>query len=113
MARRLSVEYGTVHRVTREAGLILPFCRAGRLRKISQDLQRVAISAITTGRADTATDVQRMLAADHGVNVSPQTVRNMLKKNGLRASSKAKKPLLTKRHRRLRLQFAKSMKTGP
>jgi hypothetical protein len=52
-------------------------------------------------------DVQRLLAAGHGVDVTPQTVRNMLKDSGLRAAPKVKKPLLTKRHRRLRLQFAK------
>ena len=52
-------------------------------------------------------DVQRLLAAGHGINVASRAVGNMLRGGGFRAVPKVKEPLLTKRHRRLRLQFAK------
>ena len=52
-------------------------------------------------------DVQRLLAAGHGINVASRAVGGMLRGGGLRVVPKVKEPLLTKRHRRLRLQFAK------
>jgi transposase len=107
VARRLSVGYGTVHRVIHKAGVNVIRRKTGRPRKITQAVQRIAVRAVTAGKVDTAVDVQRLLAVDYSVNVTPQTVRNMLTESGLKAAPKVKKPLLTKRHRRLRLKFAK------
>ena len=103
MARRLSVRYGTVHHAIFKADVHTPPRREGRPHQISQALKRVAIRAITAGRADTVVDVQRLLAAGHSIDVASQTVRNMLKDSGLRAAPKVEKPLLTKRHYRLHL----------
>jgi hypothetical protein len=41
-----------------------------------------------------------------GESISVRTVRRALKKVGMRAVVKRKRPLLTNRHRRLRMDFA-------
>ena len=41
-----------------------------------------------------------------GIGVTPQTVRNVLRESGLKAKKKPKKPALTARHRKARLDFA-------
>ena len=47
-----------------------------------------------------------MLLKDSGKNVSPETLRNYFKIEGLKSGAKVKKPLLTARHRNQRLAFA-------
>ena len=107
VARRLSVGYVTVYRIAQESNIGVALCKTGRPCKISEHLKRLVVRTITTGRVDTAVDIQRLLAADYNIKLTSQKVRNMLKVCGLKASHKVKKPLLTKRHRELRLQFAK------
>src|SRR5689334_4971375 len=81
--------------------------KKGRPKAISETLTRVCILNTTTGQADTAVDIQRQLASNHDVNVTSRTVENMMKRSGLKACVKVKKPFLSQRHRRLRLRFAK------
>jgi transposase len=107
IALKLDVGYGTVQRVVNGAGIDPKRAKAGRVRKISPHLRRLAVRSITSGKVDTAVDVKRMLVASHGVEVSVQTVRNELRASGLKARPKVKKPLLTKRFRQARLRFAK------
>jgi transposase len=107
VAKELSVGYGTVRRVAKEAGIAIPYRKGGRPKKISQTQCRNVVRAITSGRIDTAVDASKMLRDDFDVSVSPQTVRNTLKECDLTPAKKVKKPLLTKRHRRLRLEFAR------
>jgi hypothetical protein len=65
---------------------------------------------ICSGKCDTAVDVEKNLKEYNDIDVSAQTVRNVLKKNGLKAVVKKKKPLLTKRHRTRRMEFANKYK---
>lgn len=41
------------------------------------------------------------------MDACPQTLRNMLKRRGLKSAPKIKKPFLSSRHKKLRLEFAK------
>jgi hypothetical protein len=76
--------------------------RAGRPRKLSAR-DETAIARIVS----TATAVQHALKNDLGVDVHRNTVARSLKLSGLWAISKVHKPLLTTKHRKARLAFAK------
>jgi transposase len=107
IAQRMSVGYGTVRRVSKRERRNRFMSNGGRPKAISKALSRVCIRSIASGQANTTVDVQQQLAKDYDVHVTSETVRNLLKKNGLKARVKAKKPFLSQRHRRLRLDFAK------
>src|ERR1700742_1441640 len=63
---------------------------------------------ITTGKANTAVDVAKSLQDTFPEPVSAQTVRRGLKKIGLKAVVKAKRPFLSKCHMKERMDFALS-----
>ena len=65
---------------------------------------------VTAGELPTAVDAQELLEARLGITVNANTVQRALKKEGLVARTKVKKPLLSKRHRQLRLSFAQKYK---
>ena len=59
-----------------------------------------AICLISSGRAETAVEVTRALCDVVNGPVSPETTRRYLKKAGMKAVVKKKKPLLTAKHRK-------------
>jgi len=78
----------------------------GRPRSITPREEARIVRSICSGKAKTATDAHRMLVADSQRVVTPQTVRNMLRRRGLIAVTRKRKPLLKASHRRQRLAFA-------
>ena len=78
----------------------------GRPSKLSPSHIRHAIRLLSSGKADTAVQVTRQLCNITNQSLSVETVRQHLKKAGLKAAVKKNKPLLTKRHMRERLDFA-------
>jgi hypothetical protein len=80
----------------------LPKSRGGRPRIVSDTTSRLATCLITSGQADTAPQLQKLLP----VTACTQTIRNVLKREGLKAAVKRKKPALKPRHIRDRLEFA-------
>ena len=78
----------------------------GRPSKLSSTDVRHALRLIGTGKADNAVQVTRALAPITNNNVHPQTMRRHLKQAGMKAVHKQKKPLLTLRHQKNRLDFA-------
>jgi len=61
---------------------------------------------ISSGKADTAVDVTKTLRNVTNQSLSAQTVHNSLKLAGMKAMVKKKKPFLSKRHRKARMDFA-------
>jgi transposase len=78
----------------------------GRPRKLSPSDIHYSIRQITSQKAEHATEVTKTLRAMTGESISVKTVRRALKKAGMRAVVKRKRPLLTKRHRKARMDFA-------
>lgn len=97
----------TIGRIKKEVDTDKENSKGGRPSKLSYRDKQSICRQITTGKLDNA------VQATHFINniipnpVSPQTVRNTLKENGFRPIVKKKCPLLKKRHRQDRLQFAK------
>ena len=61
---------------------------------------------VTSGKADNAVPLTQELKDTASTEVSAKTVRRALKEAGLKAAPKKKKPQLTPRHIRQRLDFA-------
>ena len=78
----------------------------GRPSKLSPVNIRHAQRLISSGKVDTAVDVAKALRNVTNQSLSAQTVRNSLKLAGMKAVVKKKKPFLSKRHRKARMDFA-------
>lgn len=107
VASQLGLGYATVWRIRKQTLPNLPTQLAGRPRILNAYQERHILRSISSGRLDTATQIQRDLKNRQGINITTQTVRNMLKRNGLKSAVKVKKPLLKAKHRKQRLEFAK------
>ena len=74
--------------------------------KLSDTNIRHASHLLSSGKADTAVDVTKTLSSITSQSISAQTTRRYLKRHGLKAVVKKKKPLLSKKHRKDCLDFA-------
>ena len=83
----------------------------GRPRLLTSRDERILVHRIMTDECSTAVDVQKSLKVNEKLEVSTNTVRRALKRNGLKARSKTKKPLLSKTYRKKRLEFANKYRT--
>jgi hypothetical protein len=73
---------------------------------MTRAMERFCILEVTRGKIGTATDACRQLKKDFGVQVSANTVRRALCRHGLRAQVKKKKPQLSRKNIKDRLEFA-------
>ena len=110
VAKKLRLARSTVGDIRKKHLPDLPQPKGGRPQSLSENDCRYATRLITTGTFDTAIDVSRHFKKTSGITVSPDTIRRTLKKRGLKAGTKVRKPLLTLRHRKLRLKWAKMYK---
>ena len=102
VAERTHLSYSTVRRLYSTISHTIPRKYGGCPAKLSAQDRRLLVCKVTSGAVDTATKLKKTLDLD----VCVQTIRNALKKEGLRAAVKVKKPFLSKGHRRRRLEFA-------
>ena len=89
-----------------------PSNTAGRKKILSTRTRRKLLRLVTSGQADTAVDVKKSIENNEGIHCSVQTIRNALKEEGLKAYVKPKKPKLSPRQKRLRMEFATRYKDG-
>ena len=87
-----------------------PKAKSSRPHSLNEYQERAVIRSITSGRVNTAVEAQKYLEERQNVHVSAQTVRNMLKRKGLKSAVKKKKPFLKSQHIKDRLEFAKRYK---
>jgi hypothetical protein len=84
--------------------------RGGRPAKLTEANKRFCVRAIACGGLSTSAAVADKLKTELDVTVSPQTVRNTLRRAGLGAIEKKPKPFLSQRNIRQRLAFANKHK---
>jgi len=96
----------TIGRVKQEIDGNKENSKGGRPSKLSPRNKQAIIRQITTGRMDNAVQATQYINNIIPSPVSPQTVRNALKKDSFHAVVKQKRPLLKKTHRQARLKFA-------
>lgn len=75
--------------------------------------ERNIVRLVSSGRCTTATEAQRCLKSEYNFDISAQSIRRALKRNGLQSRVRRKKPLLRVRHRQRRLAFARKYKDWP
>ena len=78
----------------------------GHPPKLSTANIRFAQRLISSGKADTAVDVTKTLCNVTNQSLHAQTVRRHLKVAGMKAVVKKKRPFLSKKHRKARMDFA-------
>lgn len=84
----------------------LPKSSGGRPSKVTPTDIRHATCLISSGKADTAVDVVKTLQDVKNISISSQTMCRHLRKSGLKAVVKKKRPLLKPATRRDRLHWA-------
>jgi transposase len=110
IARAANVSHQTVYRVSKQFAFSVcsdPKLKGGRPQKLDARDRRALVRCVTSGRADTSTDLLHQSADSIRSSVSPSTIRRALKQEGLKSSVKQKKPLLLPRHKSQRLSFAR------
>ena len=96
----------TVGRISKEVLGDKENCPIGCPSKLSSCDQHPIIQQIRSGRLDNAVQVTQFINFTITTPVTPQTVRNVLKKSGFYSATKKKVPMLKKTHRQKRLEFA-------
>jgi transposase len=104
--KRVGVSHTTVNNVRRKYRENACVNQGGRPRKLTATDQRRLCRIISAGKVDNAVQVTKELRDVTNAKVSVQTVRRVLKKSGMKAVVKRKKPMLLSRHKRQRLNFA-------
>src|SRR6266542_3404994 len=79
----------------------------GRPRKLTERDERSIVRKILKRECNTAVDIQKTLRTEGELEVSANTIRRTLQRNRLVSRVKRKKPLLSKKYRKTRLEFAR------
>lgn len=82
--------------------------KVGRHKILSERDETFCVKQISTGKIPTAVGVSKELKKQFNITVSTDTIARVLKKRGLKSAEKKKKPLLSQKNIRSRLDFAKS-----
>jgi len=100
------VSKSTVSKLRNESG-ITKKKKFGRKKLLSKRDEEFCKNKIVTGQMQHATDVKKALEKNFGINVSTNTVKRSLHRSGLKVGKKKKKPALSPKNRKMRLEFAK------
>lgn len=84
--------------------------RPGWPPKLNERNERTIIRRLLIGEYTTAVSLTKSIQVNEDIEVSAETIRRVLRKNGFATRAKRKKPLLSKKHREKRLDFAKKFK---
>jgi transposase len=106
IASSTGVSYSSITRLRSKHLPHLLKSSGGRPTKLSPSNIRYAQRLIGTGKVENAVQVTKALQDIINQPLSAQTTRRYLKQSGMKAVVKKKRPLLTKRHRKERLDFA-------
>ena len=79
---------------------------AGHPSQLTTHDKQSTVCQISSGKLDNAVRATQFINSAIPNPVTPQTVRNVLKKNGFHSATKKTVPMLKKTHRQKRLEFA-------
>src|SRR5262249_19516605 len=108
VAEKVGISETTVNKIRKTRLSNLDKSKGGRPPLLSAQEERYIMRSITSGEYGTATAVLKELSKQRNKPPSVDTVRNVLKKNGLKAYHKVKKPTLGSKHSQLRFKFAQT-----
>lgn len=90
-----------------ESGSIENFPRIGRPKKLTDHNERYLMCQVKANPRLNASELAKMSSEQLNIDVTPQTVRNMLHKQDFHARIAKKKPYISKKNRQIRLAFGK------
>ena len=106
-SKRTGVSRTFIDRLRNERLPGLKVSKGDRPPVLSDADKRLCVRKVMVEGVESAVAVAKQLKDELGINVSPSTVRTALVDAGIGAVEKVSKPLLTAKHRKARLQFAK------
>lgn len=106
IAKQLHVSIGSVSTLRKTLRSDLSKFKGGRPSKLDDTTIRHAVRLITSGKVDTATQATKMLQHTSSTSFSVSSICRGFKSVGLKSVVKEKRPILSKRHRKERLEFA-------
>jgi transposase len=106
ISQRTGFSRSTISRLRSKKCSTLPKSIGGHPSKLSPANIHYAQHLITSGKAENAVQVTQTLSNIINQPLSPNTVRQHLKKSGMKAVAKSKRPFLSAKHRKARLDFA-------
>ena len=84
--------------------------KGGAKKKLSQRDEKFCAKQITSGESKSVVELTKTLKEKHNINVNRRTVARALNNQGLRAGEKKKKPGLSQKNIKARLEWAKERK---
>ena len=108
ISKRLSCSTGLVYKVLKRNKIEALKQSSGPKVKLSDRKQRILVRKFNEKVFLFASDAQKWFEERYEIEVSTETIRKILKKNGIKCHDKHKKPLLTAVHQKNRLKFAKA-----
>lgn len=106
IASAIGVGKTTVNDWAERASIDSPRAKTGRPEKLSPRERREAARLLKTGQCENAVQVRKAMNQNRDDKVCTQTIRNALRKERFVVRRLLKKPRLTPRHRRARLDWA-------
>ncbi|CEG64079.1 hypothetical protein RMATCC62417_01116 [Rhizopus microsporus] len=107
ISKRTGVGRTSINKLRNERLPGLKVSKGGRPPVMSDADKRLCVRNVMVEGVESAATVAKQLKGELGINVSLETVRNALVEAGIGAVGKVSKPLLTAKHRKAWLQFAK------
>ncbi len=109
IARQLHVSKTTVQRIAKAKNIQL-LSKRGAKKKLSLRDEKFCTKQITSGESKSVTELTKKLKDVHNIQVDRRTVARALNNCGLTAGEKKKKPSLSKKNIKARLEWAKEHK---
>ena len=106
IARNEKVGRSTVQRIAKANEIPLK-SKGGRKKKLTTRDEKFCAKQITSGKSKSVTELTKILKEDHNISIDRRTVARALNNQGLRAGEKKKKPGLSQKNIKARLEWAK------
>jgi len=110
VANKCSVSKSTVQRIRSTLNIPSNISSSGRKSKLSPQNKRYCIRSITSGQAKSTNELSKTLLSEFSINVNRSTVSRILHSCGLKSAEMSKKPKLSPKNVRDRLDFANAHK---
>ena len=106
ISSKLKIPLSTVGRHSKKMNLKSK-CKVGRRKILSERDEKFCVNQMTTGKSKTVVELKREIKRRFNIDVCTDTLSQTLKKHGLKSGEKKKKPLLSNKNIKARLDFAK------
>ena len=107
ISRKLKVSKSTVSKFAKKKGFESN-PKKGRPKLLSERDENFCAKEVASGRIETAVKLSKVLKQRFDISASPDTISRVLKRKGFKASEKKKKPFLSPKNTKARLDFAKA-----